>query len=80
MLQLHSLNSYFMTLLFTCLALEKGTITLREIIEFNFIVYNEVLTLPQFLYLPMEFSVGICTIILLVINLPMKSLTKMLRR
>ena len=38
------------------------------------------LTLPQSLNLSMEFSVGICTIILFVINLPTKSLTEMLRQ
>jgi hypothetical protein len=39
-----------------------------------------VFTLPQSLYLPTEFSVGICTIILLIINLPTKLPTKMFRR
>jgi hypothetical protein len=37
-------------------------------------------SLPQSLYLPMEFSVGICIIIPLVINLPMKLPMKLLRR
>jgi hypothetical protein len=39
-----------------------------------------IITLPEFLYLSMEFFVGICTIIPLVINLSTGSQIKMLYR
>ena len=42
--------------------------------------YNIATSLPQSLYLPMKFSVSICTIIPLVINLLTELETKMIRR
>jgi hypothetical protein len=49
-------------------------------IKLFFRVIFNLFSLPQSLDLPMEFFVGVCTIISSVINLPTKSPMEMLRR
>ena len=69
-------NTLFYLIVY-CLALVRA---LRRGATIFFFIKNNVQLLPQSLDLLTEFSVSICTIFPLVINLPAKSPTEMLRR